>query len=83
MIFIRCYYKIPKVLQCLFPSSTEFREWKYKISNSRIPVSFSGLRQDGKWPVLNGRELDERGSGLVLNARNGKFLGFSWKKRDL
>ena len=65
MIFIRCYYKIPKVLQCLFPSSTEFREWKYKIYNSRIPVSFSGLRQDEKWPVLNRRVLDGTGSGLV------------------
>ena len=37
-----------------FPSSTEFREFrelKYKISISGIPVSFSGLSRDGKWPV--------------------------------
>ena len=36
----------------------EFRELKYKISNSGIPVSFLGLRRDGNWPVLNdGTEL--------------------------
>ena len=29
-----------------FLSSTEFQESKYKISNSRIPVSFSGLSRD-------------------------------------
>ena len=40
-----------------FPSSSEFREFrelKYQISNSGIPVSFSGLSRDGKWPVPNG-----------------------------
>ena len=66
-----------------FSTSTEFKEFrelKYKISNSGIPVSFLGLRRDGTWTVLNGCELDGTGSGLVLNARDGNFPEFSGKK---
>ena len=54
----------------------EFWELKYKIFNSGIPVSFSGLRRDGKWPVLNGRELDGMGSGWSQVLRMENFPDF-------
>ena len=47
----------------------------YKISNLGIPVSFLGLRQDGKWPVLKWASIRQ-----VLNAREKKFPTFSGKK---
>ena len=62
-----------------FLSSTEFseyREFQYKISNSGIPNSFLGLRRDGKWPVLNGQELDGTGSGWSWVLRMGNFPDF-------
>ena len=55
--------------------------------NSRIPISFSGLRWDGKWVVLNARELDGTGSGwsLMLRTENFPIFGekFNTKKWDL
>ena len=65
-----------------FPSSTEFQEFwelKYKISNSGSPVSFLGQRRDGKWPVLNGQELDGTGSGLSRVLGTGNFPDFFGK----
>ena len=51
-------------------------EKQYKIFNLGIPISFSGLRQDGKWPVLNGRELDGTGSGWSQVLETENFLDF-------
>ena len=64
-----CSYHIVWVLFCItifsthkkFPSSTEFwefQELKYKISNSGIPISFSGLSWDWEEdvPECLGRE---------------------------
>ena len=62
-----------------FPSSTEFRELKYEISNSGTPVSFLGLRRDRKWPVLNGRELHGTGSGWYWVLGSGNFPDFFGK----
>ena len=50
------------------------------IINSGIPVSFQGLRRDGKWASLEQRELDGTGSEPVLNARDQKFPLFPGKK---
>ena len=66
-----------------FLSSTEIRD-KLGIFpciiNSGIPVSFLGLRRDGKWASLEWRELDGTGSGPVLNAWDREFTAFSEKK---
>ena len=72
-----------------FPSSTdiwEFRELKYKIfkfGNSGILVWFSGLRRDGKWPVLNGRELNGIRSGWSWMLGTGYFPHFPGKNLEL
>ena len=48
----------------------------FSVPNKKIPeqyrISGSGLRQDGKWLVLKGRELDGTGSGWsrVLGTEN-------------
>ena len=53
--------------------------WMVLKSNLGIPVSFLGLRRDGKWPVLNGQELYGTGSvwSWVLGMEN--FLDFPGK----
>ena len=48
---------------------------KPKIFNSGIPISFSGLRRDGKWASLEWRELD--GTGML---GIGNFALFPGKK---
>ena len=50
-------------------SMTAFHRLLYNIINSGIPISFSGLRRDGKWPVLNEPELDKMG-GLECLGRD-------------
>ena len=65
-----------------FPSSAEFREFwelKYKISNSGIPVSFLGLRREGKWPVPNGGTETEPGRGCSRKLGMANFSDFSGK----
>ena len=42
--------------------------------NLGIPVSFLGLRQDGKWASLEWWELDGTGSGPVLKAGISRFF---------
>ena len=62
-----------------FQSSTEFWEfWELncKILNLGIPVSFSGLRQDMKWPVLNERDLDGTENGWSRLLGKGNFSDF-------
>ena len=72
-----------------FPASTEF--WEFfsnfpEISNSGTPVSFSGLRCDGKWPVPKGRTETGPGSGCTRMLGMGKiwFPGNGiWQPRPL
>ena len=52
---------------------TKIQNFWYKISNSGIPVSFWGMIWDGKWPVLNGRELDRMGSGWTWMLEMANF----------
>ena len=53
---------------------------KYKISNWGIPVSFSGLRQDGKCLVPNGGTEMGQEVGWFSNARDREISKFSRKK---
>ena len=61
-----------------FPSSTEF--WEFflnfpKISNAGIPVSFTGLRRDGNWPVPIGGTETRSGRGSSRMLGTGNFPG--------
>ena len=53
---------------------------KYKISNSGIPVLFSGLSWDGKRLVPNGGTETGREEGWFLNAQDQEIPKFSGKK---
>ena len=65
---------------CSVPLGKFLNGLEMGIINSGIPVSFSGLRRDGKWASLERRELDGTGMGPVLNACDREFPAFSRKK---
>ena len=69
------------VLVCItyFSTQQEISPNFPEISNSEIPVSFSGLRQDRSWPVPNGGTETGPGRGCSRMLGTGKFPNFPGK----